>query len=53
MYNTIKPFVHEVTLAKFRFLKNNYIEELLILMDRDQIPVEYGGSASSLDEALN
>jgi len=45
MYKAIKPFIHEVTLAKFRFLGDSYQDELLNLIDADQLPMEYGGTA--------
>ena len=35
IYKTMKPFIHEVTLAKFKFLGKNYKDELLKIMDED------------------
>ena len=33
MYAGVKPFVHEVTKAKFKFLGKNYLEEMSKVID--------------------
>lgn len=50
IYKTMKPFVHEVTLAKFKFLGTDFQNELLKNIDKDQIPLDYGGTGPSLDD---
>ena len=52
MFKGIKPFIHEATLAKFKFLGGNYTEELLKIIDREQLPKDYGGSGPLLDETV-
>ena len=52
IFKGIKPFIHEVTLAKFRFVGDNYLEEFLKIMDVDKIPKDYGGEGPFLDETL-
>eukprot|EP00349_Pseudokeronopsis_sp_Brazil_P006036 CAMPEP_0202966634 /NCGR_PEP_ID=MMETSP1396-20130829/11165_1 /ASSEMBLY_ACC=CAM_ASM_000872 /TAXON_ID= /ORGANISM="Pseudokeronopsis sp., Strain Brazil" /LENGTH=99 /DNA_ID=CAMNT_0049690763 /DNA_START=509 /DNA_END=804 /DNA_ORIENTATION=+ len=49
LFKAVKPFIHEVTLSKFRFVGYNYKEELEKFIDLHQIPEDYGGSGPSLD----
>jgi hypothetical protein len=49
MYKMMTPFIHPVTQAKFRFVGKSYQEELLKVIDKSQLPVEYGGEAPTLE----
>ena len=50
IFKAVKPFIHEVTLAKFRFLGHEYENELFSLIDRSEVPKDYGGDGLSLDQ---
>ena len=47
VFNTVKPFLHPVTLDKisvFGFDKNEWSAALLKEIDADQLPVHFGGT---------
>lgn len=50
MYTGVKPFIHEVTKAKFKFPGKNYYQEMIKNIDPSQIPQEYGGTGINLDD---
>ena len=50
IFKGVKPFIHEVTLAKFRFISGDYTSELLKIIDKSLLPKEYGGEAPNLDD---
>jgi hypothetical protein len=51
LYAGVKNFVSERTRNKFVFAQGtNYLDSLLPLIDRDQIPKDYGGDGLWLDE---
>jgi hypothetical protein len=55
-YNIIKPFLDEVTKAKIQIMsnRNQWEPALFNLIDRNQVPMQYGGTAPDLtpEEAL-
>lgn len=48
-FKLVKPFIHPVTMAKFMFLGNSYTKELLEIINADNLPIEYGGTAPNID----
>ena len=53
MYAGIKPFIHEVTLAKFKFPGKNFLQDMLKQIDAQNIPKEFGGEGPNFDELEN
>ena len=55
-YNMCSPFIHERSRKKFVFLGDNYNtnrDYLLSRIDEDQLPSDFGGTNSSIDEILD
>lgn len=50
MYTGMKPFIHEVTKAKFVFTGKHYYEEFIKQINPENIPFDYGGTGPSLNE---
>lgn len=51
IYAAVKPFIHEITKAKFKFPGRKYLEEMLKQIDASCIPQEYGGTGPNLDDS--
>lgn len=43
----IQPFIHPRTAMKFKMTGSDWSEKLKEMIDDDQLPIEYGGTAQN------